>query len=178
MLNPCRVRKIGVFSQGDAVLALGYRMYKPFGLFKTPIDPVDHNHPSHKFGRCTCGSEQKSVFGRVSLDFRIPNKGQLKPLFQPRKARKIWFFALFASFAVFWVTTPLRQDFCASCGLQPTVSASLRLCAIILYIPVLWVFVSLRGIRPLAWADTQVRPYGLVAAALRQVYLCLSVWGG
>jgi hypothetical protein len=33
MLNPFRVRKMDVFSQGDATLALGYRMYKPFGLF-------------------------------------------------------------------------------------------------------------------------------------------------
>jgi hypothetical protein len=48
-----------VFSQGDAALALGYRMYKPFGLF-TPhrisyrsLDPVDYTHPSHNFGRCT-----------------------------------------------------------------------------------------------------------------------------
>jgi len=32
-----------VFSQGDASLALGKRMSKPFGLFKTPIDPVNHN---------------------------------------------------------------------------------------------------------------------------------------
>jgi hypothetical protein len=36
MLNPCRVREMDVFSQGDAALALGYRMYKPFGLF-TPL---------------------------------------------------------------------------------------------------------------------------------------------
>jgi len=35
--------------------------------------------------------------------------------------------------------------------------------------PVLWVFVYLRGIRPLIWADKQVRPHGWVAASLRQV---------
>ena len=33
LLNPFRVRKMDTFSQGDAPLALGYRMYKPFGLF-------------------------------------------------------------------------------------------------------------------------------------------------
>jgi len=58
-LNPFKVRKMGIFSQGDAALALGYRMYKPFGLFKTATDPVSHNHPSRKFGRCTrplCGT--------------------------------------------------------------------------------------------------------------------------
>jgi len=53
----------------------------------------------------------------------------------------------------------------------------------ILYIPVLWVFVYLRGIRPLTWTDTPVRPYGWVAASLRQVLRVfrgsknsLSVW--
>ncbi len=65
--------------------------------------------------------------------------------------------------------------FCASCGLQQTDSASLRLCAMILYIPVLRVFVYLLGIRPLIWADTQVRPYGLVAASQRQAFSCSFV---
>jgi len=64
------------FSQGDATLALGWRMYKPFGLFIL-LDPVDHNPPSHKFGKCTLVAHrhQKTLDHPIIFPYKIKSSG-------------------------------------------------------------------------------------------------------